>query len=196
MTRNCVSEIFQNIEFALANQSNTTKSLKSVGIESESPLGGHLGNGFWNAVPFISSEQVQENFRVTDSRILLSYRQIRLKEMYGAENPIMAYLRESNIATSTLYFRNPDDSFFLFFTDDNILVRPVFGAFNTVAGIGETLAGVFLLPLDGGDIFFSGLTGILVSLPELTFFNLRKGSYRYLPFDDWMGQREVDLNRG
>lgn len=190
LTRNCVSEIFRNIESALENRSEGFGHPGSTGTEFNPLSGGTAEYSFWNSVPFISSVQVQRNFAATDSRILLSYRQNRLKEMYDAENPLMAYFRESNLLTSTLYIWNPNDSFFLFFTDDSILPRPVFGAFNTVAGIAQTLMGVFMSPVDGGDVFISGIKGFLVSLPELAFFNMRKGSYRYPPYDYLMDQSE------
>ena len=44
------------------------------------------------------------------------------------------YLRESNVLTSTIYRRNPDDSVFLFFTDDAVPPRPVFGALQLRVG--------------------------------------------------------------
>lgn len=188
LTRNCVSEIFQNLELALASQPLDSKRLTDSANESDSRLAA-LGTGFRYTVPFISSQQVRKNLSVKAVRTLLSYRQGRLNEIYADENYLMAYLRESNTVTSTLYIRNPDDSFFLFFTDDNIFTRPVYGAFNTVAGLGQTLTGIFLSPIDGGDFFLAGLTGFFVSIPELAFVNLRKGSYRYLPFESWMEEQ-------
>ncbi len=46
------------------------------------------------------------------------------------ENPLRVYLRESKTLTSTIYPRTPDDSFFLFFTDDAAAPRPNLGALN------------------------------------------------------------------
>ncbi|MCI0733033.1 MAG: hypothetical protein L0Y38_04315, partial [Methylococcaceae bacterium] len=183
LTRNCVSEIFLDIERALAIQSRVADGSGAVETESVRRLGGTIDRKLWNSVPFISAAQVRSNFRVGDSRTLLSYRQKRLAEMYAAENPLIAYFRESNVLTSTLYPWNPDDGFFLFFTDDRILPRPLFGAFNLAAGIGQMLVGGVLSPLAGGDAFIGGLKGFVSSLPELSFFNIRKGSYRYQPFD-------------
>ncbi|MGZ5018780.1 MAG: hypothetical protein ACXV8U_23680 [Methylobacter sp.] len=69
----------------------------------------------------------------------------------------------------------------MFFTDDNVLLRPVFGLVNTAVGIGQSVYGLFSWPLlDSGNNLKSGATGILMSLPELFFFNMRKGSYKYL----------------
>jgi hypothetical protein len=66
---------------------------------------------------------------------------------------------------------------FLFFTDDTVAARPVLGALNLVAGIGVAAAGLAMLPVDRGDLLKSGLRGVLFSLPELAFFNIRKGSF-------------------
>ncbi|MFZ2312226.1 MAG: hypothetical protein WAV82_06370, partial [Methylobacter sp.] len=66
---------------------------------------------------------------------------------------------------------------------DNVLFRPLFGLANTAAGIGQSVYGFFSWPLDSGKNLQSGATGILMSLPELVFFNMRKGSYKYLSFN-------------
>src|SRR5262249_16346672 len=79
--------------------------------------------------------------------------------------------------TSTLYRKAPDDSAFLFFTDDAVATRPVLGVLNVVAGLGVAAAGLAMLPIDHGDLLKSGLRGVLFSLPELGFFNIRKGSF-------------------
>jgi hypothetical protein len=97
--------------------------------------------------------------------------------MYERENPVWVFLRESNTLTSTLYRRAPDDSAFLFFTDDAIPARPVLGALNLVAGLGVAAAGLAMLPVDHGNMLMAGLKGALFSLPELAFFNIRKGSF-------------------
>jgi hypothetical protein len=188
LTRNCVSEIFADIERAFANQSDSARSSGSVETESLQHLGGTIDRSLWNSIPFVSSVQVSRHFRVRDSETLLSYRQTRLEEMLATENPLIAYLRESNVLTSTVYPWNPDDGLFLFFTDDTILLRPVFGAFNLAAGIGQMAVGGVLSPVSGSDLFIGGLKGFVSSVPELSFFNIRKGSYRYQPFDHLIGR--------
>ena len=79
--------------------------------------------------------------------------------------------------TSTLYRKAPDDSAFLFFTDNAPVARPVFGALNAITGLGVAAAGLATLPLDRGELLTSGLKGAFFSLPELAFFNIRKGSF-------------------
>ena len=101
--------------------------------------------------------------------------------MYGRENPLRVWLRECNVLTSTIYPRNADDSFFLLFTDDVVAPRPLLGTVNLAAGLGAAVAGVPLLPFDGGRMLVAGLRGAIFSLPELAFVNLRKGSFDHVP---------------
>jgi len=103
--------------------------------------------------------------------------------MYSREDHLLVFLRESNAVTSTVYRRNPHDSYFLFFTDDTVATRPIFGAVNLLAGVGAGVAGLALLPFDGGHTLARGFRGALFSLPELAFFNVRKGTFEYVGDD-------------
>jgi hypothetical protein len=47
--------------------------------------------------------------------------------------------------------------------------------------LGESVLGVLAAPLDRGDILVRGLRGTFVSLPELVFANIRKGSNDWIP---------------
>jgi hypothetical protein len=93
------------------------------------------------------------------------------------ENALWVFLRESNVVTSTLYRVQPRDSIFLFFTDDLVAPRPLFGAVNLVTGLAASAIGLTTWPLDGGETLWAGLRGTLFSLPELVFHNIRKGSF-------------------
>jgi len=185
VTKNCVSEIFRNIGIAFeATGSAGRPALDSEGgiqAESSRRLGGYLPpRGTLAFIPFVSARAVNGTYRVAERIEIPSYRKARLEEMYERESRIAVYLRESNTLTSTLYERNPGDSFFLLFTDDAVLPRPIFGVVNLVAGLGESALGLLRLPLDGGRTLRSGLRGAFVSLPELVFFNIRKGTYEYV----------------
>jgi hypothetical protein len=120
--------------------------------------------------------------------------------MYARENDLKVYLRESNTLSSTIYRRNGRDSFFLFFTDDALPVRPLYGALNVIAGAGEMALGVLRAPLDRGRTLWSGFKGVVFSVPELAFVNLRKGTLEYGPSDPprtefraASGEREASL---
>jgi hypothetical protein len=166
LTRNCVTEIFRVIDAALAP-------------ETEQRLGSRIDAAF-SFIPFTAFAKVRETYRVIKTAELPAYRQLQLAKQYAREFDALVYAREANILSATLYEHNPDDAWFVFFTDDALLLRPLFGAFNTLAGIGQSVYGLFRWPFDGGAEFKSGARGILMSLPELGFFNMRKGSYRYL----------------
>jgi hypothetical protein len=132
-----------------------------------------------NFIPFVSASAVEDTWAVTESAELASYRAGALDALYARENRLTTYLRESNTVTSTLYRRSPDDSLFLFFTDDAVGPRPLFGAANLLVGVGASVVGLATLPIDRGDTLLAGVRGAFWSLPELVFMNVRKGSYEH-----------------
>jgi len=185
ITRNCVTELFRTIDQAMSapyRSEDKPAVPEALTIkESEKRLGGYVPMPY-HFIPFVSYQAVQDRYRVLESRDLDSYRGIELAKLKARQNGLIATLRESNIVSSRLYRYNPDDALFVFFTDGSVPLRPLFGAVNTAAGIGQSVYGLFSWPLDAGKNLRSGATGILMSLPELFFFNMRKGSYKYLSF--------------
>ncbi len=179
VTRNCVTAIFETLNESFGN---------SVQLAQEE-LGGHIsGRRSLAFIPFVSASRVDDDYRVVARETIWSYRQARLREMRKTENPIWIALRESNPLSAKSYRRRSADSFFLFFTDETVLLRPLFGAFNLVAGLGESLVGLVTAPVDRGRILTRGLRGTFVSLPELAFWNIRKGS------NDWIPPEHRDLS--
>ena len=179
VTRNCVTEIFRTIDAALASGRPASVDARE---ESVRRLGGHVDvNGTLNFIPAAAADSVRSAYAVSETIELPSYRLERLAQMYRRENRLRVYLRESNTVTSTLYQRHRDDSAFLFFTDDALPARPILGALNLVTGLGVSAVGLFMVGVDGGDTLRAGLRGMLFSLPELVFFNIRKGSILYAP---------------
>ena len=193
ITRNCVTELFRTIDQALLQQNKSgvdpSKHDELLMRESMKRLGGNISASY-NFIPFVSFQSVQEHYKVTTSAVLSSYRGQQLEKLYARNNGLMVSLRESNTFTSTLYTYNPDDAFFVFFTDDNLVLRPIFGLFNTAAGIGQSIFGFLSWPFDFGKNLKSGATGILMSLPELLFFNMRKGSYKYLSYNQFVNDEK------
>jgi hypothetical protein len=193
ITRNCVTELFRTIDQSLLQQSKVDADpSKQVGLlreESMKRLGGNI-SAYYNFIPFVSFQSVHNQYNVTTSEVLSSYRSQQLEKLYTRSVGLIGVLRESNTFTSTLYDYNPDDAFFVFFTDDNLVLRPILGAFNTVAGIGQSLFGFLSWPFDAGRNLKSGATGILMSLPELVFFNIRKGSYKYLSYNQFVNDEK------
>ena len=183
--RNCVTEIFAVINETLArhapDREKASDPVAPVRAESDRRLGGYVDAADGLAfIPFVSAGKVEHSYAVVASRDLPSYRTTRLEEMYRQEPPLAVFLRESNTLTSTVYRPGPDDSYFLFFTDDAPALRPLFGAFNLLAGLGESLAGLLTMPVSGPERLVAGARGVLFSLPELVFVNLRKGSTAYV----------------
>jgi len=166
LTRNCVTEIFRAVNQAL-------------GAETQHRLGGVIDENL-NVVPFAAFDQVRTTYHVKNIVVLPSYRQQQLAKQYAQEFEPLVYVRESNILSANLYSHHPDDALFVFFTDDALLLRPLFGAFNVVAGFGQTLYGLLQWPFDNGELLATGTRGVLMSIPELAFINMRKGSYKFI----------------
>jgi hypothetical protein len=131
-------------------------------------------------IPFVAARAVNATWNVVQRTTLPSYRRSRLDDMSRGQGSLRVRLREDNVLTSTIYRRNADDSFFLLFTDDLVALRPLLGAVNLASGLGAAALGFPLLPLDPGGTLMSGVRGVLVSLPELAFVNLRKGSFDHV----------------
>jgi hypothetical protein len=126
---------------------------------------------------------------VTASDTTPSYRRARVAALARTGSPLAARLRESNVLTSTIYRPSRDDSTFLFFTDDVLLLRPLLGAVNLGVGLGASLVGLPRAPFDAGSTLGAGLRGVLWSVPELFFVNVRKGSF------DWVARSDPPAAR-
>ena len=177
VARNCVSEIFREVEIALARGAKT-EDPALIREESIRRLGGHVEMaGSLAFIPRISALVVEDTYAVAERLRFASYRDRQLALMRRDENALWVFLRESNVVTSTLYRAQPSDSIFLFFTDDLVAPRPLFGAVNLVTGLAASAVGLAMLPVDGGEMLWAGLRGALFSLPELVFQNIRKGSF-------------------
>jgi len=174
VTRNCVSEIFSEIDAAFPGGAQ----------ESLARLGGRIDmDGSLNFIPAVSAASVTSAYPVAERVEVPSYRTWRKEQMYERENPVAVFLRESNTLTSAMYRHNADDSIFVFFTDDAVLARPLLGAVNLAVGLAASAVGLVTLPADGGKTLWAGLKGAVFSLPELFFQNIRKGSFGHVKRD-------------
>lgn len=85
-------------------------------------------------------------------------------------------MSEDFVPLSSVYESKKRDGYFLFFTGRRKILRMPYGLVNLLAGLGETVYGISTADRDriksGGDSAF-------YSLPEIFFFNIRKGTYRY-----------------
>src|SRR5438552_1345739 len=137
-------------------------------------------DGSLSFVPALSASIVKERYGVSDVFRILSHRRAGLARHDEEENSLRVFLREPNTITSTHYWRNSRDSTFVFFTDDVVVTRPVFGAANLVAGVAASAVGLVTAPFDRGKLLRASLRGAFFSLPELFFQNIRKGSFEYV----------------
>ena len=165
VTNNCVTALFESLDASMPGQ-------------SEQLLGGYI-DPKTTFVPFQAFDSVLETYHVVNIKDLLAYRQQKLANLYQRKVDSVVYARESNVFSSSLYNHNPDDAWFVFFTDDTVLLRPLFGVVNTLAATSQSLFGLLRWPFDGGKELKTGARGVITSLPELAFFNIRKGSYPY-----------------
>ena len=181
---NCATELLRSINAPFQNKERITHALGGEIVPGED----------FGFIPFRLFGLVNDRFRITKVEVLLGYRKrMLLRTTQNEPNNTSLYFRECNTLTSTLYTGVPGDTPFLFFTDDVVWIRPVYGAVNSAYGLISAALGVFTLPVDGGDLSLSGLKGALYSLPELFFFNIRKGSFNYV--DDPTGSEMITLER-
>ncbi len=108
---------------------------------------------------------------------LPSFRRRKLAGLYRKGCRLKVYLREFNTLTSSIYSPNPADTSFLVFTDDIFFARPLFGAANIAWGLFTAAAGLVTAPFDHARRIRQGLWGVIYSLPEVVFSNIRKGSF-------------------
>lgn len=164
-SRNCVTEVFRNI-----NQSG-------IDDKTLAKLNSQITSDFATFIPFRAFDSLAENTRVIQKK---SFREQVLEKMYADENDVKVFLREFNTLSAIDYKFNERDSVFLFFTSENIWSRPLLGVGNLLTAAGYSIYGGLALPFDSGKALRSAGMGAVMSLPELVFFNIRKGSYQYL----------------
>ncbi len=174
-TRNCVTELFADLARALPPAAKTARATGGLSGQQRR---------FLAEVPFIPwrmFEEVKKKLQPTETIRYPSFRKRMLADLYQRENPLRVYSRECNTLTSSIYGSGGRDRFFLFFTDDTFLARPLYGAVNLTWALSQTALGLFTWPFDHGRRLTGGSRGALFSLPELLFVNLRKGSFSRLP---------------
>ncbi|MCB1324362.1 MAG: hypothetical protein KDK35_04015 [Leptospiraceae bacterium] len=168
IARNCTTELFRTLEAAFDG-------------ETTAALGGHLAPGErLSFIPFVSFDLVEGGYRVVAKEHLPGARERRLADASRTQNAAWLYVREANVFSAQLYNRRTEDSHFVFFTDDVFWPRPIYGSVNLLYGMARTLIGIAQSPFDEGRDLEAGLYGMLYSVPELFFFNIRKGSYGHV----------------
>ncbi|MGH0034959.1 MAG: hypothetical protein ACQGVK_08015 [Myxococcota bacterium] len=179
--RNCASEIFQAIHDAFAE----LEPPDGVEAESTRRLGGYVGpNRGLAFIPFVSQWEARRSYRVRETRTIPAWRARRVHELASSGSRFWVGLRESIRWTADSYAPHPQDSYFVFFTEKAAPVRPLLGAVNVAAGVVQGAVGLVTWPFDRGRRLLGGWKGAVVSLPELVFVNIRKGTNEVLPPED------------
>lgn len=176
VTRNCVTELFAVAE--------STAGGGDVVAAQRATLGSDVARLPWNAIPFVAADGVAESPRVVERETWPSFQQLARQRRAEHEPGIGSWLAERTTLTADDYRAASADSTFLFFTDDAPAVRPLFGSVNLAVAGGNALLGLVTWPADGGRRLQAGARGALFSLPELAFFNIRKGSTAWLTVDE------------
>ncbi len=165
--RNCATELIRSLNSAFPNPETAGRAL-GTWLE---PNDGLL------FIPFVFYEKAITAYALQGNHFLKARRLRQLESLYAEENTLLVWLRESNTLSSTLYRARSKDTPFLFFTDDSVFLRPVLGVLNVGYAALYGIVGITRFPFDQGKSFTQGLRGIFYSLPELSFANIRKGSY-------------------
>jgi len=134
-------------------------------------------------VPSVSASRVTDAYAVVAVERRPSFREHAVAKLEAEGGGLATVLRESNVVTARSYAAGRAGSPFLFFTTGPVLVRPMLGAANLLVGAGAAGLGLVSAPFDDGELLLAGLDGVLFSLPELAFMNVRKGSYTLVPRD-------------
>lgn len=179
--KNCATEMSRRIQTAIRSataQARSSQTQADIALPGEPIAPGER----FSFIPAAWIDLVESRYQVEQVIVLPSYRHRQLEGARASGNNLVD-VREGNTLTTRLYTARPGDSTFLIFTENLFWSRPLAGLINlSYAGL-HTVPGVFMAPFDAGETLEAAGTGMFYSLPEILFFNIRKGSYEYVPND-------------
>ncbi len=184
-SRNCVTELMAVLDATAAEAPARAARAATAGLV---PL---ASAGF---IPVVAARIVEKSMATRPRRRLSSAREEALERARQRARASFFDLRESMTLTSRSYRANPADSSFLFFSDGPVWARPLFGIANLGYALGAATFGFFEAPFDRGEDLRRGIQGVLMSIPELFFFQLRQGTYPVSPPFDLMEQTEGSVS--
>jgi hypothetical protein len=176
--RNCVTEIVR-----LLNDAYGDDAARALGAELEP------GAGF-DFVPFAFFRSATSRLRVAEVEIVPSYRERELARVLADDSGVHRRLGESITFASTIYTPRLRDGRFLFFTDDVFWRRPLLGLANFGFAAGSLVPGLAAAPFDGARRARAAGSGLWYSVPELFFFNIRKGTFDWVPSESGAASAE------
>jgi hypothetical protein len=173
LQRNCVTELVRLLNASFEPDQVT----EALGAFPEPGAG-------LSFIPFVFYDEATEQLRVRGTEDVPSHRERELARI-AANDPGLGWrLREATTLTSTIYEPRLRDGRFLFFSDDVFWRRPLFGLANLGYALVSGVPGLLAAPFDGGDRLEAAGSGVWYSLPELFFWNIRKGSFEYVPSEE------------
>jgi hypothetical protein len=173
LRRNCVTELARLLNDAFP----TGDAARALGAELEPGA----GLGF---IPFAFFDEATDRLRVESVDEVASHRERELARLLREQPGLATRLVESSALTSSIYAPRLRDSTFLFFTDGVFWRRPLFGLANLGYAAGSSVVGLVAAPFDGAARLRAAGAGVWYSLPELAFFNIRKGTFEYVPAEE------------
>jgi hypothetical protein len=171
----------RNYDYDLIQKNCVTELLRAMRAGGALPADFEPGQDL-TLIPYRAFDRLQSLTPGPRKRVrtLPSTRKRRLAAILKHEGP-RAQARESSVYNSTIYRpRAAIDTAFVLFTDDVFWCRPLFGLINLVYATAYGGVGLVLAPLDDAQRLKAGYRGAVFSVPELFFFNIRKGSYDYV----------------
>jgi hypothetical protein len=170
LTQNCVTELLSLLEPPIAGQASPGASTSSAAPPYALPsiLTGRF-------IPSVAGQFIENTLASGPRHSLPSGRRKRLQEPESAGT--WHALREATTLTSKTYQPHEGDSSFLFFADGPIWLRPAIGLANLGYGLGAIGVGIMTIPFDHGERVRRGLEGMVMSVPELFLFQIRRGTY-------------------
>ncbi len=164
---NCVTALAETLDEALGGPEP---------VRAE--LGGHVASdeilAFW---PLVYFGKVARRMRVSELETSAAHRSRELAALRGGAHPVALWARESNTLSSSIYRPRDADGSFLLFTDGSPWTRPLFGAVNLLWATADAGLGLASAPFDRGRRLERAGKGMLFSVPELFFVNIRKGTF-------------------
>lgn len=154
LDRNCVTEIFRTLR-------PPTPAVTGLPFSIPGLSGMALGDLAQQATPVI----------------VMPSRRVERWQQQSETGAWIEKLSELLPWSEPAYAADEDTSSFLFHTDTTVLGRPILGSANMGYATINTLTGMITWPQDGGLLMYQGAKGILMSMPELFFFNIRKGHF-------------------
>ena len=166
--KNCVTELLK-----LTYEYSHSEPLKQVFKEIS-----HLNTLTGKFIPFLSFIYLKDIIKKYNISYKVYYYPSFRNELLKQKN--ISRLKEISTLTSDAYYFNANDSFFLFFTEDQLLLRPVLGIVNTFSSLGKISFDLVVLPYDyyKDNINISKeFRGLFFSFSEVIFVSIRKGTF-------------------